>query len=454
MDDKDVIIAQLMAEIQQLRAEIQSLRDENTRLKKDSNNSSKPPSSDIVKPKRNVRKKVKRKRGAQKGHKKNGRKAFTSEQIDETIEYEFIAADAVGLIPLNEWHSVQQVSLPEKLYCVTEHKARKYLDPKTGRIHIAPLPDEVRQGGLLAADMTTAVAYMKGKCHMSFSTIQSFFKEVVGLQLSRGLLCKTVLKVSDALQTPYDHLKSKLPQENYLGIDETGHKDNKKLRWSWCFQTSHYSLFHIGSRKCDVLIEILGKNFKGIIGCDYYGAYRKYSRLFNALMQYCLAHLIREIRFLAEHSNKTLVRWGKKLLEWLKKMFDTLHKRYRYSQKGYEQKMKKIKQGFLKQVRRPVDHQLARKLARRFKAKAANHYFRFLTDPNVEPTNNGTEREIRHLVIDRRITQGTRGEAGMRWCERIWTTLATCRKKNRSAFDFIHNAIINYWKRLPSPQLV
>ena len=39
---------------------------------------------------------------------------------------------------------------------------------------------------------------------------------------SRGLLCKTVLKVSDALQMPYEHLKNKLPHEKYLGIDETG----------------------------------------------------------------------------------------------------------------------------------------------------------------------------------------------------------------------------------------
>jgi hypothetical protein len=135
---------------------------------------------DIVKPKRKICKKVKRKRGAQKGHKKNVRKPFTSEQVDETIEYELMAADAEGLIPLDQWYSVQQVSLPKKLYCVTEHKSRKYMDPITGKIHIASLPEEVRQGGLLAADKTTTVAYMKGNCHMSFSTIQFFFKEVIG----------------------------------------------------------------------------------------------------------------------------------------------------------------------------------------------------------------------------------------------------------------------------------
>ena len=47
-------------------------------------------------------------------------------------------------------------------------------------------------------------------------------------------------------------------------------------------------------------------------------------------------------------------------------------------------------------------------------------------------------------VIDRRITQGTRGEAGMRWGERIWTTLATCEKQNRNVLDFIHQSVLAY----------
>ena len=53
-------------------------------------------------------------------------------------------------------------------------------------------------------------------------------------------------------------------------------------------------------------------------------------------------------------------------------------------------------------------------------------YFRFMFSDGVEPTNNHSEQQIRHCVIDRRITQGTRGEAGQRYHERMWTVLATC----------------------------
>lgn len=456
MTDKDALIALLQDENRLLRETVQLLQEKIARLEKNSGNSSKPPSSDIVKAQKPLRgRRKKRKRGAQPGHRKNTRMAFTLEEVDEVIEYELRAADAQGLEPLDEWYILQQLTLPKKLYTVIEHRARKYRDPRTGRIHIAPMPDDVRKGGLLAADMTAAVAFMKGGCHMSYSTIRQFFKEVMRLDLSRGMLCKATRKVSQALDRPYQQLLESLPDEPHLGIDETGHKNEGRLHWTWCFQTPLYSLFHIdASRGSEVLIRILNKAFRGVICCDYWGAYRKYARLFGVWVQYCMAHLIRDIRFLADHSLKQLARWGKKLLDWLKKLFNTLHRRDRYSEKVFMRKMLAIKQGFLTRMRRPPDHALAKKLARRFKGRSAEDYFRFLADPAIEPTNNSTERAIRHTVIDRRITQGTRGQAGMRWCERIWTTIATCKKQQRNVFEFINQCVVAHWTDTPCPRLL
>ena len=75
----------------------------------------------------------------------------------------------------------------------------------------------------------------------------------------------------------------------------------------------------------------------------------------------------------------------------------------------------------------------SRNLAKRFEAHGES-YFRFLTTPGLEPTNNLAEQAIRFVVIDRLITQGTRSEAGNRWCERIWTVIATCAQQGRSVF--------------------
>ena len=170
-----------------LKETITRLEEEIARLKKDSSNSSMPPSSDIVKPSKILRRLGrKRKRGAQHGHRKFSRQPFEPEQVNEVIEYELPNKDAKSLKPLDEWLVIQQIELPDKLYKVIEHRARKYIDPVTGKIHIAPMPDEIRKGGLLGADITAAVGFMKGGCHMSYTTIQQFFKVLLELDISRG----------------------------------------------------------------------------------------------------------------------------------------------------------------------------------------------------------------------------------------------------------------------------
>jgi transposase len=450
------IITLLQRKEQLLEKENRLLKEKINQLEKNSSNSSKPPSSDIVKPLKILRRLgKKRKRGGQRGHRKFTRQPFEADQVDEVIEYELKAQDAEGLEPLDEWFIIQQVELPEKMYKVIEHRARKYLDPATGKVHIAPMPDTIRKGGLLGADVTASIAFIKGRCHMSYTTIREFFKELMKLDISRGMLCKATQKVSKSLQPSYDQLALRLPDESQVNVDETGHHDDGDLHWTWCFDTFDYSLFKIDkSRGSKVLEEMLGEDFAGIIGADYWGAYRKYARMFDVRMQYCMAHLIRDIRFLAEHNVKKLSCWGSELLEWLKKLFDTLHRRDQLTADGFIRSMEKIKAGFLKRMRRPPNHKLAKKLAKRFKGKAAENYFRFLTEPDVEPTNNGTERQIRPVVIDRRITQGTRGDAGMRWCERIWTTIATCKKQQRNVFDFIHDSVLAHWSNKKYPSLI
>ncbi len=459
--DKDAIIEKqrqyiklLEEKIHRLEEKVQRLEEKIAQLEKNSSNSSKPPSSDIVKPLKLIRR-FGAKRGGQHGHTKFSRPPFEPHEVDHVIKYELKSKDAVGLKPLDEWFVIQQITLPEKMYKVIEHRARKYLDPVTGKIHIAPMPHQVRKGGLLGADINAAVAFMKGGCHMSYTTVRQFFKELMKLDISRGMLCKATQKVSLSLQSAYEQLAERLPFELKLGVDETGHHDDGKLHWTWCFATPDYSLFKIDkSRGSEVLERMLGPEFAGIVCADYWGAYRKYARLFGVRVQYCMAHLIREIRFLAEHSVKKLSCWGNQLLEWLKKLFHGLHCRSRLTARSFIRLMGQIKNGFLSRVRRPPDHALAKKLARRFRGKAAEDYFRFLTEPKIEPTNNGTERQIRPVVIDRKITQGTRGHAGMCWCERIWTAIATCKKQNRNVFEFIHHTLLAHWTNSSYPELL
>lgn len=138
------------------------------------------------------------------------------------------------------------------------------------------MPEAVAKTGLFGPKLTTLVTFMKGVCHASFITIRKFLRDVVGIKVSRGYLAKLIAKVSGWLTPAYEELLARLPGEAFLNVDETGHKEDGKKFWTWCFRAELYTLFRIEpSRGSEVLIHRLGEEFNGVLGCDYFGAYRK-----------------------------------------------------------------------------------------------------------------------------------------------------------------------------------
>lgn len=296
---------------------------------------------------------------------------------------------------------------------------------------------------------------MKGACHCSFSTIRKFLRDVVGLTISRGQLSKLVYKTSDALKQAYNELLERLPSEARLNVDETGHKDSGNPFWTWCFRASRYILFRIAdTRSSQVLFDVLGEDFAGVLGCDYFSAYRKYMKDCHVLVQFCLAHLIRELKYLTTLSDKPTVAYGQRLLKSLREMFGIFHQRDQTTEEFFVEAMDKSRKTFLADALTDVPQtRQAQNLANRFR-KYGDAYFRFITTPDIEPTNNLVEQAIRFVVIDRRVTQGTRGERGRAWCERIWTVLATCAVQGRCAFDFIYESIQAHFCNQLAPSLL
>lgn len=428
---------------------------------KTSATSSKPPSSDIVKPPARRRKSgKKRKRGGQPGHQKHERKAFEPSQIDVQQDHVLDQCPECGgkLEVLDEPARVlQQVEIVAKPIIVTEHRGRVCRCGKCQKEFAAPLPKQVQQAGLVGPQLTALVGYLKSACHCSFSTIRTFLQDVCGVSISRGQLRKLCGKLSTSLNAAYQELLNVLPQQERLNVDETGHKENGQGMWTWCFKAPLFTLFKIApSRGSGVLVEALGLEFQGVLGCDYFSAYHKYMRLNeNVLLQFCLAHLIRDVRFLVEHPHAKNRAYGKRVLAELGKLFVIFHRRDKYrSEKAFRAALED--QGFAvwtqATYRVPKTNE-AQNLAQRFD-EHGREYLRFITTPGVEPTNNLAEQAIRFVVLDRRVTQGTRSAAGRQWCERIWTTIATCTQHRRSVFDFLGQTVRAFFAGTPPPTLV
>jgi transposase len=442
-----------------LHERIAALEAELAKAKKNSSNSSKPPSSDIVKPPKPPRKDGKRrKRGGQPGHEQNLRSPFPPEAIDNVVPYVLdCCPDCGGAIqPFVRPASVlQQVEIKEAPTVVTEHRALAYWCPRCQKLHCARLPEALVKAGLFGARLTALVAFMKGVCHASFSTIRKFLRDVVGVKISRGYLAKLIAKVSESLAPAYAELFERLPGEPVLNIDETGHTENRQKFWTWCFRAAQYTLFRIDkSRSSKVLIDVLGTEFNGVLGCDYFSAYRKYMRDFNVLVQFCMAHLIRDVKFLLTLPSREDRTYGRRVRDALRELFAVIHRRQKMTRAAFQEALWAARERVLLAGTTDVpDTKHARNLAKRFRVHGAA-YFQFITTPGVEPTNNLAEQAMRFVVIDRRITQGTRSEKGRRWCERIWTVIATCAQQGRSVFQFLFESVQAHLSGAAPPSLV
>ena len=451
-------IAELEKQVAELIKVNAELTDKVAKLSKNSSNSSKPPSSDIVKPPRKKKSNGSRSRGGQPGHPKHERKPFTTEEIDTFQTHTLdVCPDCGSKLKEVEGSGkvVQQVEIVKKPIRIEQHTSLRYWCEHCQKFHEAPMPAHIEKGQLIGPRLTATIAYMKSACHCSFSTIRKFLRDTVGISISRGQLNKLVQKASAAFEQAYNELLERLPQEMKLNIDETGHKENKKRFWTWCFRADAFTLFKIAdSRGSKVLIDVLGEDFAGVIGCDYYSAYRKYMKDFDVLVQFCIAHLIRELKYLAGLSDKATADYGQRLLDEMCEMFSIFHKAEELTASDFAEAMEASRKAFLDIVLSNVpDSRPAQNLANRFR-KHGDAYFQFITTPGIEPTNNLAEQAIRFVVIDRYITQGTRSESGRLWSERIWTVLATCASQSRNAFDFIYQSIQAHFSDQPFSSLL
>ena len=462
------VLCEMSDKIESLQKRVNELEKIVAGLSKNSSNSSKPPSSDdITKPKPKNKNEEKRNIGAQPGHSRSERTLFPKEDIDKFHDYKLTSCpDCHGEVILLDMEPriIQQVELKEILVTKEEHRSYPVWCKNCQKIHYMPFPLEVVKEGLFRERLTALVAYMKHVDHASFSTIRKFIRDVLKIKISRGYLRKVIQKVSDSLEEPYKELLDLLPLEKVVNVDETGHKENGDKFWTWVFRTSLYVLFKIDkSRGSEVLIDVLGKEFDGVLGCDYFSSYRKYMKDFGIIVQFCLAHLIRDIRFLINFPDVETRAYGKKLLEGVRELFKIIHEREGMSEQAFKNGLEEAKETIMTVAIRDVPSSLnkdgkeekreAQNMANRFR-KHGKAYFEFITTPGIQPTNNVAEQAIRFVVIDRMITQGTRSIKGRETNERLWTVIATCRIQERSAYNFISEAVNAYFHNHAPPSLL
>ena len=358
-------------------------------------------------------------------------------------------------IPSNQITHQESVSAPERCpYCGGP------LDPKGSKprtiIDVDPVRKEVIRYELQQGDC--------GHCHRTFTARPAgvFAKGLFGNQLlthlavehyvqgvtvghlstqlgvGQGSLWAALHQLARRLASVPDRLLLEYRRTRVKHADETGWRNDGHNGYAWLFCTERISLFRFRqSRSATVAKEVFGaKRLPGILVVDRYNGYNQTP----CSIQYCYAHLLREVQDLGKEFPE-VGEVSQFVGSFAPLLAGAMQLRAQpLSAAGFHQQAVDLKAQIQTLVQASAQHPGIQKIQNLFREKAARLYH-WAKNPAIPADNNRAERELRPLVIARKISFGSQSEQGAQTREILMTVLHTLRKRTPDVFGVFKRAL-------------
>lgn len=298
---------------------------------------------------------------------------------------------------------------------------------------------EMTEWHLIGPMLASLIVCLSLRMHMSRTRIREFLNDWLGLRLGKGTISKCIHEAGRAVEPLEEQMVEEILHSELLHVDETPWKEKKLLLWFWVFSSLTVTLFVIGTRSAQVIERILGDVFPGWLMSDGLKAYRRYLKRLR-----CWAHLDRKAKALAESLDSEAMRFGNQVLSIFSILRQAVY-RAREEPPGTVN-LRQVYGVYLGLLmvdchryatsRHEKTGELARELLNDWEAIWA-----VLSNPHLPMTNNEAERCLRHWVIGRRISYGTRTTQGSRVVALLASVIETCRKRNVLPWSFLADVI-------------
>ena len=283
--------------------------------------------------------------------------------------------------------------------------------------------------------------------------IREFLLNFLRLELSVGTISQTIREAGRSVSPLEEELIRELEAAALAYVDETSWKEAGVLRWLWVFRTLTVVFFMVGKRDSTIFCKLLlNSKFKGIVMSDGWVVYREYA---NRLR--CWAHLIRKARGLSESCSALATYVGLEMLTLLMTFKKAIYVARSQPDQAlgmlmveYENEIEQLKA--LCEAYQDSSNVKLRAFAR----ELLNDWeiiIRPIHDPSLPLTNNDAERILRHWVIDRRLSNGTRTAEGTRSFTILASVIETCRIRGAPAWDYLTQVITAVRKGIQLPAL-
>ena len=280
-------------------------------------------------------------------------------------------------------------------------------------------------------EIILTVAFLHYWSGLSLDHVCGVVAFFTGLALSKSQANALLNQLSADWDAEYDTIAELLSRQMVLYIDETGWKVGKETCYTWAFSTAMHVLFRCGVGRGKAEAEaVIGTQFTGIGVTDDYGAYQ--SLFFEH--QLCWAHLLRKaIKLRLQHPGETSYQL------FLEQLYDI------YLQAVRWQKDQRLTVGRAEKVTllqdlicdlctdagvemdaetMTTDRQTFIRLQNEL-IKGLDALFVFVAQPEVEATNNRSERNVRHEAMARKGGRTSKSQPGAKRRGIIMTVLAT-----------------------------
>ena len=254
--------------------------------------------------------------------------------------------------------------------------------------------------------------------------IVSILNSIFQIKISDGEIYGILKQLKTAFGDYYKELVQKMKEALVKNIDETSWRIDGKNYWLWNFINKEVALYIVNQRRgSKVPIKILGNQEGKTIVSDRFSAYNELVKKTDCEQQICWSHILRDSKDLADHYReakyihkrlKNICAKAKngekkdKLLSWI----DLISSRSYKSSEVYK---------FVKSICR--NHR--------------ENLFRFVDNPEIDSTNNRAERGLRHAVVIRKISNGSRSKDGAEVTANLLSVLQTAKLQSNNPMDFM-----------------
>jgi transposase len=424
--EKDTLITALLARIDDLVARVAVLEAENAALRATLKRPPKTPSNSSTPPSQ--------------GHKASGGgKAKAKRQVhagahrplhpNPTRRCDLAAercghcqADVSG-VRQEAVHGYDRIEIPEIVPDVTRVTLYGGTCPCCACRFKAVAPVGLEPGSPFGPNLRAFVLYLRFAQAIPFERLARLMSDLLGVEISEGAIANMLAASSAGFSCQASLIRDRLLSGSILQSDETSARVGKKNWWTWVFHHGDSARFLVApGRGKAVVAEFLGDVRPDFWVSDRFGAQMGWATTGH---QACLAHLLRDVQYAIDAGDDLFAPGIKRLL---KDAVAISHRRDHLKDSTLVVYAAKLESRLDRLLRIEPIAGPGHKLVRIIK-KYRQNLFVFVTNRELPPTNNGSERALRPCVIFRKITNCFRSHWGARLYADVRSVFETARRR-------------------------